>query len=44
MEGRVAIEALIRRFPNLRLSVPAEQLRWRPGVSLRGLLSLPVAL
>lgn len=44
MEGRVAIDALIHRYPNLRLAVPVEQLRWRPGVSLRGLISLPVAL
>jgi hypothetical protein len=40
----VAIEGLIRRFPNLRLTAPVEQLRWRPGMSLRGLTSLPVSL
>jgi cytochrome P450 PksS len=44
MEGRIAIESLIQRFPHLRLAVPSEQLRWRPGVSLRGLTSLPVSL
>lgn len=44
MEGRIAIEGLIRRFPNLRVAMPVEQLRWRPGVSLRGLVSLPVSL
>lgn len=44
MEARVALAALIRRFPNLRLAAPAEQLHWRPGVSLRGLVSLPVSL
>jgi cytochrome P450 len=42
LEGRVAIGSLIRRFPDLRLAVPPEQLRWRAGVSLRGLMSLPV--
>lgn len=42
LEGRIAIGSLIRRFPDLRLAVPADQLRWRPGVSLRGLVSLPV--
>ena len=42
LEGRVAIEALIHRFPDLRLAVPAERLRWRAGVSLRGLTALPV--
>jgi cytochrome P450 PksS len=44
MEGRIAVERLIRRFPNLRLAAPVEQLRWRPGMSLRGLVSLPVSL
>lgn len=44
MEGRIALDGLIRRFPNLRLAVPVEQLRWRPGVSLRGLVALPVSL
>jgi cytochrome P450 PksS len=44
MEARVALTALIQRFPHLRLAAPAEQLHWRPGVSLRGLVSLPVSL
>jgi cytochrome P450 PksS len=43
MEGRVAIGSLISRFPDLRLAVPPERLRWRAGESLRGLLALPVA-
>src|SRR5205807_6258531 len=42
LEGRVAIGSLIRRFPDLRLAVPPERLRWRAGLSLRGLVSLPV--
>lgn len=42
LEGRIAIGSLIRRFPDLRLAVRPDQLRWRPGVSLRGLVSLPV--
>lgn len=42
LEGRVAIGSLVQRFSNVRLLIPAEQLRWRPGVSLRGLVSLPV--
>jgi cytochrome P450 len=44
LEGRIAIGSLVQRFPNLRLSVSPDQLRWRPGVSLRGLMSLPVAV
>ena len=43
LEGRIAIRSLLQRFPNLRLLVPADQLRWRASVSLRGLVSLPVA-
>ena len=42
LEGRVAIGSLIQRFPDLRLAVAPEQLRWRAGASLRGLVTLPV--
>ena len=44
MEGQLALSALIRRFPDLRLAVPVEQLRWGhgDGVVLRGLSELPV--
>src|SRR5262249_10880856 len=44
MEGQVALSGLIRRFPDLRLAVPVEQLRWGhgDGVVLRGLVQLPV--
>jgi len=43
LEGRVAIGSLVQRFPNLGLLVPPDQLRWRASVSLRGLVSLPIA-
>jgi cytochrome P450 PksS len=42
LEGEIAIAALLRRAPGLRLAVPPEQLRWRRGLVLRGLQSLPV--
>lgn len=42
LEGQIAINTLLRRFPNLRLSVPADQLRWRGAFVLRGLEALPV--
>jgi cytochrome P450 len=44
MEGRVALGDVIRRFPDLRLAVPAEDLRWGhgDGLVLRGLSELPV--
>ncbi len=43
LEGEIAIAALLRRAPGLRLAVPPERLRWRRGLVLRGLESLPVA-
>jgi cytochrome P450 len=42
MEGQIAIEALLRRFPNLAL-VPSP-LTWRENLGLRGLTGLPVTL
>jgi cytochrome P450 len=42
LEGQIAIGTLIRRVPDLRLTVPTSTLRWRPRLMLRGLASLPV--
>jgi cytochrome P450 len=44
LEGRIALGALLTRFPRLRLAVPAEQLTWRPNVLINGLDALPVIL
>jgi cytochrome P450 len=44
MEGETAFSLLLERFGRLRLAVPANQLRWRKGVVLRGMESLPVLL
>jgi cytochrome P450 len=41
LEGAIALAALARRFPNLRLA--SDALRWRPAAVLRGLVALPVA-
>jgi cytochrome P450 len=41
VEGQIAFETLFRRFPDLRLSVPAEEMSWRRSV-LRGFAQLPV--
>jgi cytochrome P450 PksS len=43
MEGQIAISTLLGRFPGLRLAVPAETLRWRKSLPLRGLEQLPLA-
>jgi cytochrome P450 len=44
MEAHIALDALIHRFPELRLAVPPEQLHWGhgDGLVLRGLSALPV--
>jgi cytochrome P450 len=43
LEGQIAIGTLVGRMPNLKLAVPPEELRWRPGgIFLRGLAALPV--
>ena len=43
LEGQIAINTLLRRIPDLRLAVPPQALRRRPGLVLHGLKSLPVA-
>jgi cytochrome P450 len=40
-EGDIALATLLARYPDLRLAVPAEELRWEPGF-VRSLESLPV--
>ena len=41
VEGQVAFSTLFRRFPELRLAVTAEEVRWG-GSFLRGFARLPV--
>jgi cytochrome P450 PksS len=43
LEGQIAISTLLRRVPDLWLTVAPDRLRWRRGLLLRGLESLPVA-
>ncbi len=43
LEGQIAINTLVQRMPNLRLSVAPDQVRWRSGFILRGLEALPVS-
>ncbi|HEV2784612.1 MAG TPA: cytochrome P450 [Actinophytocola sp.] len=44
MELRIAYPALVRRFPNMRLAVPAEAVPFRPTSIVYGVDSLPVLL
>ena len=41
VEGQIAFEALFRRYPQLRLAVPANEIQWNAGF-LRGFHSVPV--
>jgi cytochrome P450 PksS len=43
LEGRIALERMLDHWPDLRLAVPPEELRFRPGLNLRGLRALPVS-
>ncbi len=38
-----AIEVLLDRLPDIELSVPADQVRWRPSPWVRGVIALPVS-
>lgn len=44
LETRVALNALLQRFPGMRLAVPRDAIRWRHAAGLRGVQRLPVDL
>ncbi len=44
LEGQVAFRTLLRRLPRLALGVPANTLRWRTSLTMRGLVELPVRI
>jgi cytochrome P450 PksS len=43
IEGKCALEALFKRWPQLELAVPADSIRWRQRPGLRAIEKLPVA-
>jgi cytochrome P450 len=43
-EARIALPALLERFPDLRLAVPQRELKWMPTPLFRQLQQLPVRL
>ena len=43
MEGQIAINTLVQRLPNLRLTVPADELKWGTVPIIRGMKHMPVA-
>ncbi|KJY43792.1 cytochrome P450 [Streptomyces sp. NRRL B-1568] len=42
LEGQTALATLLRRLPDLRLAADPDELRWRGGLIMRGLRTLPV--
>ena len=42
MEADVALRALLARFPSLDLAIASEGIQWRPALTRRGPVSLPV--
>jgi len=44
LEGQIALLTLVERMPNLGLATTPRTLRWRPGLTVRGLEALPVAI
>jgi cytochrome P450 len=43
LEGDIAFTTLLRRMPDLRLSVPHESITWHFALNSRSLTALPVA-
>jgi cytochrome P450 len=42
LEGRIAIDALVRHFPDLALAIDPATLEWTPDLFLRGVRRLPL--
>ena len=44
MEGAIALNALLQKYPDITLAIPRDKVKWRPNSLLRGLAELPVRL
>ncbi|CAM3999242.1 cytochrome P450 [Lederbergia lenta] len=44
LEGEIAINSLIQRYPNIKLNIDKNDLEWRSGMIVRGVKELPVTL
>ncbi|WP_413379053.1 cytochrome P450 family protein [Paenibacillus taichungensis] len=44
LEGEIAINTLLRRFPDMQLQTGVNELEWRPGMIVRGVKEIPVQL
>ena len=43
LEGEIAFSTMLKRMPNIHLAIARDAVEWRGGMSLRGLVTLPVA-
>jgi cytochrome P450 len=44
LEGKIAFETIVRRFPDVELAIDPDELEWWPRFNHRGVRSLPVRL
>ena len=44
MEGKIALQKLLARYPNMQLGVTPDEVQWRTSMAVRGLKTLPVKL
>lgn len=44
MEGAIAFNTLLRRIPNLALTVDVDELEWNPTILLHGMKAMPVTV
>jgi cytochrome P450 len=44
IEAQIAVESLLKRFPQMSAEGDLADVQWRPGLLLRGLIHLPVRL
>lgn len=44
LEGEIAINTLLRRYPHFELQRDIHELEWRPGMIVRGVKEIPISL
>ncbi|WP_098744520.1 cytochrome P450 [Paenibacillus sp. EZ-K15] len=44
LEGEIAINTFLRRYPNFELQRDTDELEWRPGMIVRGVKEIPISL
>ncbi|MCA0454355.1 MAG: cytochrome P450 [Chloroflexi bacterium] len=44
MEGKIGLQRLITRFPNMQLGVKPDAVQWRTSMAVRGLKALPIVV